>query len=531
MYRRRVLVVDDLPDVRSTLTRLLVSQGYWVRAAGSLQEAQELLDQERFHVAVLDLCLDRNDTKNEQGLCIARKIKESYPSIVSIMLTGYATVNTVTEALQPDQSGETLVYKYLVKGPDTYTQLAEVVDEAFGSQVRISESLEILDQDEFVCRLCARIRFWDASPPSPEQLAEEADELVRKLFYDCTRVEPDLIQGGYSGVAICKFRPWYPTRGAGETVIAKLGATRLIEGEVENYRRHVHGMVGGHRVPNLLETARTRSLSGVLYTFAGLGASQGFSSYYQQANVAQIEQTLRNLFEKTCFPSRLKSGSHHPSFDLQSFYTELYRLRPENLRTCLDRTMGKRHPFRKDTDGKRIWLGGGVALVNPVEFALTADLPTQSFMCVIHGDLQGYNVIVDGFGEAWLIDFAHTGDGPLIHDYASFENYLRISMVRCQDWQRLYEWNQALFGGGDLHETRLPETLKSYPEIHKAHRSILTVRDLAYKASPDDMQQAYLIGLLFSALKLLTIMNLPRDQRDHALISAALIAERLQHTF
>jgi hypothetical protein len=44
-----------------------------------------------------------------------------------------------------------------------------------------------------------------------------------------------------------------------------------------------------------------------------------------------------------------------------------------------------------------------------------------------------------------------------------------------------------------------------------------------------DMTEYY-IGLLFHALKLLTILGLPRKTSEHALISAALICERLGET-
>ena len=147
----------------------------------------------------------------------------------------------VRVAWQPDREGQTLAYQFYEKDQDTFERIAEYVDEAFDSQVKINEALEIHDRADTIPRLCRRMRFVGAPPP-PEQLAEETEELIRKLFHECTRVEPETIQGGYSGVAICKFTPWDP-RGRGETVIAKLGDAPLIEGDRRPARtvKHVQG--------------------------------------------------------------------------------------------------------------------------------------------------------------------------------------------------------------------------------------------------------------------------------------------------
>ena len=65
------------------------------------------------------------------------------------------------------------------------------------------------------------------------------------------------------------------------------------------------------------------------------------------------------------------------------------------------------------------------------------------------------------------------------------------------------------------------------PEITKAHEAILTVRKLALQDFRTETERAYLIGLMFTALKVMTIMELAPAERDHALMSASLIASRL----
>ena len=89
--------------------------GYEVRLAGSRVEALEALDAGRFHVAVLDVRLDESDEDNTEGLTLMYEIKEKYPSVAVIILTGYANVKMVREALEPDDKGKSPAFGFLEK--------------------------------------------------------------------------------------------------------------------------------------------------------------------------------------------------------------------------------------------------------------------------------------------------------------------------------------------------------------------------------------------------------------------------------
>jgi len=115
VHRGRVLVVDDLPDVRVTLSGLLSDDGYDVRLASSRAEALHMVDAERFHVAVLDVRLDEADEENRDGLVLMHEIREKDPSVAIIILTGYADVKMVREALQPDHDGVAPAFGFLEK--------------------------------------------------------------------------------------------------------------------------------------------------------------------------------------------------------------------------------------------------------------------------------------------------------------------------------------------------------------------------------------------------------------------------------
>jgi len=122
-----------LPDVRATLSGLLSDEGYDVRSASSRVEALQLVDAERFHVAVLDVRLDETDEDNQDGLLLMHDIREKDPTVAIIILTGYANVKMVREALQPDREGVSPAFGFLEKSE--VGQLLEYVKRAFERSV------------------------------------------------------------------------------------------------------------------------------------------------------------------------------------------------------------------------------------------------------------------------------------------------------------------------------------------------------------------------------------------------------------
>ncbi len=525
MCKGRVLLVDDLPDMRTTLSGLLSDRGYLVRTASSRFEALQLLEAERFHVAVLDVRLDDTDEDNQDGITLMHDINGIDPTVAVIILTGYATVGMVQEALQPDSNGFAPAYSFLQKSE--IMRLPEQVKGAFDNALRINDALIIEDTEKFIPHVANKIRFIDIAKPDAGQVAEETCEILQKLFYECERIEVRPMKRGYSGAAVFAVTPWYRGRGRGEARVAKIGEHALVEKERHKYRELVQGIVGGHRLPLTLHFARTRSLSGILYTFAGLGATRDFAIFYREAGLAQVLSALDNLFQETCFPWRRNAITSHSKLDLRETYMRLVRLKSEVMQSSLERMMAGRHPFHRDSQG--LWLGGEFLLPDPMKFALTADLRADSQIAIIHGDLYGYNVLVDERNETWLIDFAVADRGPLLQDYVSFETFTRFMMVQSSDWKRLYEWDCLSYNAPDLRRVELPPELAAIPEIDKAHRAIQKIRELALPENDPDAARAYLIGVLFNAIKVVTVMDMEPAHRDHALITAAVVAERLKH--
>ncbi len=112
-----ILIVDDAPDWRAMLAGLVqdVFPAVQVVTAASMDEAKTQLTQDEFKLAIIDIRLDESDEGNIDGLTLAEFIRIHYPQTQALIITGYANLETVKQAMQPDQTGFRLVVDYVEK--------------------------------------------------------------------------------------------------------------------------------------------------------------------------------------------------------------------------------------------------------------------------------------------------------------------------------------------------------------------------------------------------------------------------------
>ncbi|MGA1874570.1 MAG: ATP-binding protein [bacterium] len=90
----KILLVDDEPLFCETFQDILTKEGYEVTVAHLGEDALEELNRQTINVAIIDIHLP-----DRSGLDILKSIKTIHPDICSIMLTGYATVESSIKAL------------------------------------------------------------------------------------------------------------------------------------------------------------------------------------------------------------------------------------------------------------------------------------------------------------------------------------------------------------------------------------------------------------------------------------------------
>jgi len=103
----RLLVVDDEESLRITTAAILEREGYLVDTASSGDEAIALLEQKDYDLVLTDLHMEGGD-----GLSVLNQIRRHSPLTISVVLTGFASVESAIAALQEG------AYDYLVKPCD-----------------------------------------------------------------------------------------------------------------------------------------------------------------------------------------------------------------------------------------------------------------------------------------------------------------------------------------------------------------------------------------------------------------------------
>jgi signal transduction histidine kinase len=133
MATSKVLVVDDEQSVATTIKAIPELDGSEVTAVTSGSEALAQLREHEFDVVLTDLRLDDLD-----GIEILRETQKLWPDTVSIMLTGYASLESAVTALR---SG---AYDYLIK-PSDVDELRATIGRALERR-RLRQRLVELEQ-------------------------------------------------------------------------------------------------------------------------------------------------------------------------------------------------------------------------------------------------------------------------------------------------------------------------------------------------------------------------------------------------
>lgn len=106
----RLLVVDDEESLRITTAAIFEKEGYIVDTASSGDEAIELMNATDYDLVLTDLHMEGGD-----GLSVLNRIRQQAPLTISVVLTGFASVESAIAALQEG------AYDYLVKPCDIET--------------------------------------------------------------------------------------------------------------------------------------------------------------------------------------------------------------------------------------------------------------------------------------------------------------------------------------------------------------------------------------------------------------------------
>ncbi|HSR13136.1 MAG TPA: sigma-54 dependent transcriptional regulator, partial [Thermodesulfobacteriota bacterium] len=114
----KILIVDDQVNTCKSLQAILKKRGYACEYTVSAAEALRRISEQAFDIVISDIRMPEMD-----GIQLLEQLKKVQPSLVVIMVTGYATIKSAVECIQKG------AYDYLPK-PFTPDEVRVVIERA-----------------------------------------------------------------------------------------------------------------------------------------------------------------------------------------------------------------------------------------------------------------------------------------------------------------------------------------------------------------------------------------------------------------
>ena len=92
-----ILVIDDVPDIRSLISGILKDKGFNVREAANFDQASNEINKKLPDVAIIDVKLDKGDN---DGIELLNQIKKIDDNVPVIMISGHANVQMAVDSLK-----------------------------------------------------------------------------------------------------------------------------------------------------------------------------------------------------------------------------------------------------------------------------------------------------------------------------------------------------------------------------------------------------------------------------------------------
>ncbi len=134
MHNINILVVDDEPLVRRSLSEFLTLEGYSVTTASNGKEALEQLKNSVPDIVISDMKMPEMD-----GVTLLRKLKKEYPQVNVIIMTGYGSIESAVETMKDG------AYDYITK-PIIDNEIKIVLERLVRQQRLVEENVKLKEQ-------------------------------------------------------------------------------------------------------------------------------------------------------------------------------------------------------------------------------------------------------------------------------------------------------------------------------------------------------------------------------------------------
>lgn len=535
----RILIVDDLIQWREALVETVQMAGFYADTASSANQAREKLQETFYHLLLLDTRLDDSDSTNQDGinLLVELRKRELHEATSVIMISAYGNKEQTRKAFREHE-----VADFVFKDNFDERELLEIVQRVFAEEVRINLTLDVYWQQvsgpkEVVLNLVTNGMRVKRNTPLQTEVAFELEDLLCRMFYEASSILVRPLTAGQSGASVLWVQPFYPA-GGGRAVVVKFGDFHRIEEEYTNFRAYIQPFVGSGRITTVLSKRRTPQLGGIVYSLLGANDQlEDFGHYYHRADSFHICSALDRLFFDTCGAWYANPGQLHPR-DLTEEYQRTLAFTAEKLEQALFHQLKSVQLVSEQGKQKLMFksLGRERTFTNPLLMMGGAPLIYPTYINITHGDFNQHNLLVDNnTGHMWLIDFQKTGLGHILRDVAKLDSEVRFQLLASHEatLAERCQMEEVLCSAQRFSEIdQLPAKFSTLnPALAKAYATVVHLRKLAHKMVVqnvvDDINEYY-AALFYNALNTLRFYSLPSIQKEHALLCASLLADRLR---
>ena len=363
-----------------------------------------------------------------------------------------------------------------------------------------------------------------------DSLSPTREQLTRQVFADCSEVKLKLLSGGYSGSQVAQVDSWDTRHRKQMPLILKVGDKAELLREIDAFNIYVKKFILNNAT-SLMKYSIGEHEGALIYNFVGLSGNDAqivsLDDYYHTAKEQEIIHVIDSLFRGV-----LKPWYRQPLYAELPLYQE-YDFQA-NKRLILQ---GARDILHVDDKAKyftvphiqRRFINPLYLLSNVMPMVTETEFP--AYQCIVHGDLNTRNVLLEDNSHVWVIDFSETHEGHNLKDLAKMETVFKFESVPVDTWEKLDQWlsyEQSLTSLSSLNQMPPPSLVPDYPQAHKLHQVTAKLRSLANELTLlETSTTQYNAALLYFTLQVLYYQQVPSLVKWYALCSAAMLCGQL----